>query len=264
MNDRTYEKLTDQTLDQLESEVKKENELLFYSYLTSRRPFSTFYGQYKDNSLQHAVGYLSGMPFHAFSFTFQGPLESAELGPLVEIVREKHGLSGSGTSMVQVHELPVVMNELTIVSPPRKQYLMKLASTERLVSKPTAQKLTQGHKFYIETFANELDMIAFSPERLHLSPIYGVFKGDALVAMGGFHVYDERLMEIGNIGTLSDFRGQGLARDLTSAIIYEAQKVTSDNYLYVFADNTDALNLYHSLGFEVIGERFFVEFSLDN
>ncbi|TMW70297.1 GNAT family N-acetyltransferase [Alteribacter natronophilus] len=250
-------------LEYLKVKTDCEKEQLFYTYLTARRSRCSFAGLENGNrEIRHAAGYLSGMPFQAFAFLIGEEMESAQTGDLVRMLAEQNSLSGTGTTMVQPHELPVVMNELDIVSPPRRQFHMKLADRERLMRNPEAIRLSEGHRFYTEQFASELDMIAFTKEQSDSSPLYGIFRNDELAALGGFHVYDTQIMEIGNIGTLPEYRGQGLAKDVTSALVHEALKHSGEVYLYVFADNTEAVSLYESLGFEIAGERFFTEFRI--
>ncbi|PYZ98911.1 hypothetical protein CR205_10175 [Alteribacter lacisalsi] len=259
----TFRLLHSEELTKVSERTGREKDQLFYTYLTARRSRCSFAAQFDRNCrLTHSAGYLSGMPFQAFAFLFGDELETARPDELVKLLADHHGLTGTGTTMVQPHELPVAMNELEIVSPPRRQFHMRLTSPERLVREPAARRLTNGHRFYTEQFAEELDMIAFTKEQSARNPLYGIFRGGELAALGGFHVYDERLMEIGNIGTLPDYRSQGLARDVTSALALEALQYSHAVYLYVFADNSSAVALYESLGFETTGERFFTEFKI--
>jgi hypothetical protein len=60
--------LTHETINKLIETVDKDQNLLFYSYLTQRKGKAQFIGQYVDNQLTAVLAYISELSFPAFSF----------------------------------------------------------------------------------------------------------------------------------------------------------------------------------------------------
>lgn len=79
----------------------------------------------------------------------------------------------------------------------------------------------------------------------------GIFDGDALVAMAGTHVIDteQGLAAIGNVNTLPEYRGRGLARRVVAALARRLREEVDIVALNVARDNAPARNLYEGLGF---------------
>lgn len=78
-----------------------------------------------------------------------------------------------------------------------------------------------------------------------------------LIAIAGIHVYSPmyHVAALGNIATHPNYRKQGLARLVTSSLIDSLiEKKIETIGLNVKADNHQAIALYQSLGFEIIGE----------
>lgn len=80
---------------------------------------------------------------------------------------------------------------------------------------------------------------------------YGIFDGPTLVAMAGTHVIDVDLgiAAIGNVNTLPEYRGRGLARRVVGALTWKLRREVDLIALNVDRDNTAARNLYEGLGF---------------
>jgi len=82
------------------------------------------------------------------------------------------------------------------------------------------------------------------------------------MAIGGFHMYTEEFVELGNIGTSIHHRKKGLGTQITSDVCRLGLQKSPHVYLVVFADNAAAIHLYEKLGFETVARYAFVEFSL--
>jgi GNAT superfamily N-acetyltransferase len=78
---------------------------------------------------------------------------------------------------------------------------------------------------------------------------YGVFEGDALIAMGGERLMLEGLPEISGVCTHPDYRGQGYAQQLIGQLMREHQRDALRSWLHVGAANVAAIALYERLGF---------------
>ena len=57
----------------------------------------------------------------------------------------------------------------------------------------------------------EFHSMAFAREELH-NPFYGVVQDQELIAVGGYHIYSDDYVELGNIGTDAAWRRQGTAK----------------------------------------------------
>lgn len=75
------------------------------------------------------------------------------------------------------------------------------------------------------------------------------------VAYGGMMLAPDEA-QVTNIATHPDYRRRGLAREVTEALICEAQRRGLEQIvLEVRASNEGAIALYHMLGFEQVGIR---------
>lgn len=93
----------------------------------------------------------------------------------------------------------------------------------------------------------------FRDDQLEHGVFYGVRNGDQVVAVGGTHVVAiaHGLAVLGNIFTHPDARRQGYARAVTAALVTDLlARGCQDVVLNVVAENTPAITLYTSLGFQ--------------
>ncbi|NUP09818.1 MAG: GNAT family N-acetyltransferase [Polyangiaceae bacterium] len=91
----------------------------------------------------------------------------------------------------------------------------------------------------------------FVPRMLSTGAYFGVRDGDVWVAVAGVHVVSReyRVAALGNVATLPEVRGRGLARKTCAAVIRALDGVEVIG-LNVLADNEPALACYRALGFE--------------
>jgi len=75
--------------------------------------------------------------------------------------------------------------------------------------------------------------------------------GGRLVAMGGRRLHLDEFTEVSGICTDPGHRGQGLARDLVLILGGGIAAEGRTPFLHAFADNTGAIALYETLGFQV-------------
>jgi predicted GNAT family acetyltransferase len=95
----------------------------------------------------------------------------------------------------------------------------------------------------------------FDPRMLETSHYYGVRQGDMLLSIAGVHVYSPqyRVAAIGNVTTLPEERGRGLATLTTAKLCQELLKTVDYIGLNVRADNAAAIACYTKLGFTKSG-----------
>ena len=90
----------------------------------------------------------------------------------------------------------------------------------------------------------------FYPSMVSDGVFFGVYEGDALVAVAGTHLVsrEEGAAAIGNVYTRRDRRGRGLGGAVTTAALRELADIETVG-LNVRADNGAAIRVYESLGF---------------
>lgn len=123
-------------------------------------------------------------------------------------------------------------------------------------------------RLYTRTFEGYVVAVTITPEmletwirvedlRLDLSPVLCVGDtpvGFATVGLRGEHAYCR------GFGIVPEFRGQGLANELSQEIVERARSVhASDMVLGVLIDNTKAVKSYRASGFEPVRELHSVE-----
>jgi ribosomal protein S18 acetylase RimI-like enzyme len=98
-------------------------------------------------------------------------------------------------------------------------------------------------------------------ETLQTFGVYGrSFEGGArgeLIAVAGVHVFSKeyKVAALGNIAVHTDFRGRGLAYQVTAALIQSLLLEGIEHVgLNVCSTNGPAIACYHKLGFEKVGE----------
>jgi ribosomal protein S18 acetylase RimI-like enzyme len=103
----------------------------------------------------------------------------------------------------------------------------------------------------------------FDPRMLQTGQYFGVWEDGRLISAGGVHVYSPAYgaAAIGNITTLPERRGQGLARRVTAQLCRSLLQEVSVIGLNVLVENHAALACYRRLGFEEVAiyEEFMCE-----
>ncbi len=136
-------------------------------------------------------------------------------------------------------------------------YKMALTHPDRIITVDTTQVVLLTPSDYVQ--AAQLYEIsypdnAFDPRMLETGQFVGLREGDQLISIAGIHVYSEtyRVAALGNITTHPDYRGRGLARVVTACLCQKLLEAVDHIGLNVKADNTAAIRLYQTLGFQVV------------
>jgi len=98
----------------------------------------------------------------------------------------------------------------------------------------------------------ELGLTQWLPAESVATGVYhGVRRGGRLVAAAGTHVISRTygIAAVGNVYTARDVRGQGLAKQVTSAVTAELLESVGQVVLNVRADNAAAVAVYRALGY---------------
>lgn len=91
----------------------------------------------------------------------------------------------------------------------------------------------------------------FLARTIELGDYLGIRRRGALVAMAGERFQLDGWREISAVCTRPDHRGQGLASQLTGALIARIQRRSERPFLHALSTNTGAIRLYEELGFRV-------------
>lgn len=96
----------------------------------------------------------------------------------------------------------------------------------------------------------------FVPKMLQTGKYFGCVENDNVVAVAGVHVVSDqhRVAVLGNITTHPDYRGRGLATELTRTLVAELVSEGKMVCLNVKADNSAAIACYRKLGFVPVHE----------
>lgn len=98
----------------------------------------------------------------------------------------------------------------------------------------------------------QLGLNAHLPEQAVAAGVYyGVRRGTRLIAAAGTHVVSPQwgIAAVGNVYTHREYRGQGLAKLVTSAVTADLLRECETVVLNVRADNPPALAVYRALGY---------------
>jgi ribosomal protein S18 acetylase RimI-like enzyme len=130
---------------------------------------------------------------------------------------------------------------------------VQLIATGALESQPSGDVVALGAADVPEM----LDLVArtkpgpFAARTYQLGTYLGVRRGGALVAMAGERLHPPGWTEISAVCTDPEFRGQGLATELVRAVSHNIRERGETPFLHASADNTNAIRLYQSIGFEI-------------
>jgi ribosomal protein S18 acetylase RimI-like enzyme len=114
-----------------------------------------------------------------------------------------------------------------------------------------AVRLDQGDTGHLNRLY-QLGFNAYLPDQAVAAGIYyGVRRGTRLIAAAGTHVVSPQwgIAAVGNVYTHREYRGQGLAKVVTSAVTAELLRQCDTVVLNVRSDNPPALGVYRALGY---------------
>jgi len=112
-------------------------------------------------------------------------------------------------------------------------------------------RLDQGDTQHLNRLY-QLGITSYLPQEAVAAGLYyGVRRGTRLIAAAGTHVISPQhgIAAVGNVYTDREYRGQGLAKVVTSAVTQELLQTVQTVVLNVRADNPPALATYRALGY---------------
>ena len=223
-------------------------------------PHTVWFGWETDGRLE-AVALLYTQPRLPVLIAIAEPPPTA----MAELL---NAITWSLPSVLYAHASPGLLETLAerySVDDPAPHLKLALARADLLVRHAlTTEILEREHLAEISTFYDRAyPGTWFAPRMLDTGRYVGVRREGRLACVAGVHVYSPtwRVAALGNVATLPDLRGQGLARGACASL---CQLLLRDGIetiaLNVRADNASAIASYTRLGFEPVAE--YVEASL--
>lgn len=206
-------RLWPEELERILTSIDRERHFLYYSYLTFRKHHTVHYGQFSEQGeLLGVAAYLKGLSFNAFSVY---PVQKAfRLQSVLTRMKQELNLPDGAVGSFIVDQVgwDDLNLEIDVMKPPKGILLMKHLRAEALPSQDKSVfRLGPSYFEQIESKLTELNTLAFAREELQ-NPFYGVVHGQELIAVGGYHIYSEDFVELGNIGTDAAWRRQGYGK----------------------------------------------------
>ncbi|QRG70435.1 GNAT family N-acetyltransferase [Brevibacillus choshinensis] len=243
--------------------MELEKTYIFCGNLRLRRERALTLADTGERGLQAAGSYLRGMPFHAFTFylieetgrySIRGMLEEFRARLEGDDGSQRQGVLTAVESCVERLEIPDVIERKTML-------LMKLTDPEKLLPRGESFQIEEAKGKAAEDLAAAIGMLSFRAEEIKEMPHIALASEEGeLIAMAGFHAYEDDFVEIGNIGTAAEYRKKGLGMQITSDICRIGLQKSPNVYLFVFADNEAAVRVYEKLGFATVERYGFVTF----
>ncbi|MFD2368554.1 GNAT family N-acetyltransferase [Brevibacillus sp. GCM10020057] len=254
-------KLCEQT--ELQAQLQWEKSYIFYGNLRLRAQRSLTLAEVDERGWIAAGSYLQGLPFHAFTFHLieeTGAYSVKEM--LAEFRRRLGGDDGNERQgVLTVEESCAERLEIPDVTERKTMLLMKLTDPKRLLPRGESFLLEKSAATKAAELAATIGMLSFRAEELEEMPhIALASEAGELIAMAGFHVYEDEFVEIGNIGTAAGHRNKGWGMQVVSDICRIGLEKSPNVYLFVFADNQAAIRVYEKLGFTTVERYSFVTF----
>jgi ribosomal protein S18 acetylase RimI-like enzyme len=253
--------ITGQELSALQERLCLEEAYILYSNLFLRADRCIALAQTRNEEIRLVGTYLKGLPFHAFTFhAYAGTDLSAE--EMIGVFKEALQLPAREAVRGVITVSEGCLSRLTIphIQSGKTMLLMKWSDTTLLLPKSDYRFLDMSHLDAVNKLAAEVGMLSFRKEELTETPHIGLFSpsGD-LMSMAGFHIYHERYVEIGNIGTSPAHRNNGWGTRITSDICRLAREKSPHVYLCVFEENRPAVAIYEKLGFVTAARYAYLE-----
>ncbi|KRC24203.1 MULTISPECIES: GNAT family N-acetyltransferase [unclassified Acidovorax] len=170
--------------------------------------------------------------------------DSASLAALADLV-------GAGESVYLAQVPPVQV-------PPGLQIVRSAQGVQMLAMQPvTPERGEEAVLALGDADAPEMLALAqltepgpFLPRTHTMGRFVGVRIGGRLAAMAGERMHFAGATEVSGVCTHPDFRGRGLARQLSSVVAHAIQQRGEQAFLHAWTTNHAAIALYESLGFQ--------------
>lgn len=215
-------------------------------------PYTTWYGWYDDQNhlLELALLYDLGDFPVLLVHGNNAKRITAFLQELASLLPQKmySHLSPGGYEGLQQSYTAESYGKLyqMVLKNPTAAKLINTAGTEAL----TLQNLDELKDFFDRSYPGNW----FTPRMLESGHFYGYRENGNLLSAAGIHVYspEYKIAALGNITTLPEARGKGLAVKTTARLCQELLKSVKTIGLNVHIENEKAIKTYQAIGFEQV------------
>lgn len=156
-----------------------------------------------------------------------------------------------GDESVYVLQVPAITVPESLVAARRAEGVQMVAT--RAVPGPTGQdavvELGDADASEMLALAQLTEPGPFLPGTHRMGRFVGLRIGGRLAAMAGERMRFPGFTEVSGVCTHPDFRGRGLARQLSAVVAHTIQQRGDQPFLHAWASNQAAIALYQSLGF---------------
>lgn len=164
-------------------------------------------------------------------------------------------------ALVRPGERIYLLQVPALVVPSQLRAVKVASGVQMIATRPLTDEDGQDAVLLTDADAPEMLALATLTEpgpflaRTHrMGRFLGIRSGGRLVAMAGERMRFPGFTEVSGVCTHPDFRGQGLARRLSAAVVAGIQRRGERAFLHAWATNATAISLYRGLGFELRAE----------
>jgi len=133
-----------------------------------------------------------------------------------------------------------------------KSMVLEVSSKEKSTGRSYTMNITQVNNKYEEELFELVNLVQpgyFKTQTSKLGNYYGIFQNGLLVSVTGERMKMNNFTEVSAVVTHPAHTGKGFAKQL---IAYTVNKIFNESkipFLHVARSNTNAIQLYHKLGF---------------
>jgi predicted GNAT family acetyltransferase len=160
-------------------------------------------------------------------------------------------LPRNGEDMVLLQADPIVLPENFVASLTATGVQMILKRPPPKVSDARIEKLGEADASEMLALATLTKPGPFTLRAQALGEFFGVRHDGRIAAMVGERMKRDGLAEISGVCAHPDFRGRGLARQLSIFVTHKILERGETPFLHAYASNAAAIRLYESIGFEL-------------
>jgi len=170
---------------------------------------------------------------------------TAAVDALAELVRP-----GESVFVLQVPEI-VIPSGLVEIKAARGVQMLAPPGTSVVTDRSDIQTLTDADAPEMLALARLTEPGPFLGRTHTMGTFLGIRIDGRLVAMAGERMRFPGYTEVSGVCTHPDFRGRGLARRLSAAVLAGVEARGDQAFLHAWKSNHAAIALYESLGFEL-------------
>ena len=226
-------------------------------------PHTTWYALRADGQLRQLVLLYTGLPLPNVMAYAEQPIDTMRelLRDLLRVFpRRFYAHLTAGTADVLANDYHIHSHGDFY-----KMLLTDSSRVDRLIGSDAVALTAADNDDLLALYAASYPGNFFISRMLETGFYYGIRRGSALACVSGVHVYSQayKVAALGNITTMPEFRGQGLATAATARLCQELLRAGIECIgLNVKAANRSAVACYEKIGFERVAD--YGEYTLES